>query len=72
MISYVHVHNLTFIIVKHVYMQLFILPDTFNTTELVMAVPVAVQEYTVLLSSNLTLVITRSVTPPVVELNTVL
>ena len=45
------------------------LPDTFNTTELVMLSSVELQVYTVLSSSSLTIMITRSVNTPVVELS---
>ena len=54
------------------HVRIYNLRITFNTTELVMVglAPAAVQEYIMLLSSSLTSVITRSVNPPVVELNT--
>ena len=48
----------------------YYVPVTFNTTLLVMVEPTAVQLYTALLSFSVTLVIIRSVNPPVVELNT--
>ena len=55
-----------------IYMYTYIytfLPDTFNTTELVMISSEELQVYTVLSSSSVTLVITRSVNTPVVELS---
>ena len=48
------------------------LPVTFNTILLAMVALVSLQMYTVLSSASVTLVITRSVNPPVVELNTCL
>ena len=49
-------------IFSHVHILYLLLPVTFNTTLLVMVALVELQLYTALLSSSVTLVITRSVT----------